>query len=54
MHDAARMRPLRWTAAAALEREKHFKRIKGFRDLWLLERALDRHTREVTSSKTAA
>ncbi len=45
---------LRWTAAAALEREKHFKRINGFRDLWLLERALDRHTKEVTSSKTAA
>ncbi len=45
---------LRWTAAAALEREKHFKRINGFRDLWLLQRALDRHTKEVTSSTTAA
>ncbi len=45
---------LRWTAAAALERETHFKRINGFRDLWLLVRALDRHTKEVTSSRTAA
>jgi len=45
---------LRWTAAAALEREKRFRRINGYRDLWLLERALDRHTKEVTSSTTAA
>ncbi|MGH2450860.1 MAG: hypothetical protein ACRDGE_06265 [Candidatus Limnocylindria bacterium] len=45
---------LRWTAAAALEREKRFRRINGYRDLWLLTRALDRHTKEVTSSRTAA
>ncbi len=45
---------LRWTAAAALEREKHFRRINGYRDMWLLIRALDRHTKEVTSSRTAA
>ncbi len=45
---------LRWTAAAALEREKRFRRINGYRDMWILERALDRHTKEVTSSKTAA
>lgn len=45
---------LRWTAAAALVREKRFRRINGYRDLWLLERALDRHTKEVTSSKSAA
>ena len=44
----------RWTAAAVLEREQRFRRINGFRDLWLLERAFDRHTKEVTSSKTAA
>jgi transposase-like protein len=44
----------RWTAAAALEREKRFRRINGYRDLWLLERALDRHTKEVTSSMSAA
>ena len=45
---------LRWTAAASLEREKRFRRINGYRDMWLLIRALDRHTKEVTSSKTAA
>ncbi len=45
---------LRWTAAASLEREKRFRRINGYRDLWILVRALDRHTKEVTSSRTAA
>ncbi len=45
---------LRWTAAASLEREKRFRRINGYRDLWLLVRALDHHTKEVTSSTTAA
>lgn len=45
---------LRSTVAAALERERRFRRINGYRDLWLLERALDRHTKEVTSSKSAA
>ncbi len=45
---------LRWTAAAALEREKRFRRINGYRDLWILRRALDHHTKEVTSSMTAA
>jgi len=45
---------LRWTATAVLVREKRFRRINGYRDLWLLERALDRHTKEVTSSKSAA
>jgi len=45
---------LRWTAAGMLEAEKQFRRINGYRDLWLLERALDRHTTEVTSSTTAA
>jgi len=44
----------RWTAAAVLERETRFRRINGYRDLWLLGRALDRHTKEVTSSRTAA
>jgi len=44
----------RWTAAAALEREKRFRRVNGYRDMWILKRALDRHTKEVTSSRTAA
>lgn len=45
---------LRWTAAAVLEREQRFRRINGYRDLWLLKRVLGWHTREVTSSKTRA
>ena len=36
------------------QREKWFRRINSYRDLWLLGRALDRHTKEVTSSTTAA
>jgi len=44
----------RWTAAAMLERAKRFRRINGYRDMWLLVRALDHHTKEVTSSRTAA
>ena len=31
---------LRWTAAAGLETEKHFRKIMGYRDLWMLEAAL--------------
>ncbi len=44
----------RWTAAAMLKRAERFRRINGYRDTWLLVRALDRHTKEVTSSKSAA
>jgi hypothetical protein len=32
---------LRWAAAAALETEKGFRKIIGFRDLWMLKAALD-------------
>jgi len=32
---------LRWAAAAALETEKHFRKIIGHRDLWMLKAALD-------------
>jgi transposase-like protein len=32
---------LRWAAAGALETEKNFRRIIGFRDLWMLKAALD-------------
>ncbi len=45
---------LRWTAAASLQREQRFRRINGYRDVWLLARALERHTKEVTLSTTAA
>ena len=31
---------LRWAAAAWLETEKHFRKIMGHRDLWMLEAAL--------------
>ena len=31
---------LRWAAAAYLETEKHFRRIMGYRSLWILESAL--------------
>ena len=32
---------LRWAAAAALETEKHFRKVIGYRDLWMLKAALD-------------
>jgi putative transposase len=32
---------LRWAAAAALETEKHFRKIMGHGDLWMLKAALD-------------
>jgi len=31
----------RWAAAALLETEKHFRRIQGFKDLWMLKAVLD-------------
>ena len=32
---------LRWAAAAALETERHFRKLMGYRDLWMLRAALD-------------
>ena len=32
---------LRWAAAAALETEQHFRKIMGYRDLWMLKAVLD-------------
>jgi len=32
---------LRWAAAAAMETEKHFRKVIGHRDLWMLKAALD-------------
>ncbi len=32
---------LRWVAAAFLETEKNFRRILGYRDLWMLKVKLD-------------
>ena len=37
---------LRWAAAALLITEKNFRRIMGYRDLWMLEAALGRKTAE--------
>lgn len=34
---------LRWAAAAYLDTEKRFKRIMGYRELWILKAALDEH-----------
>ncbi len=33
---------LRWASAAFLETEKHFKRISGYKQLWMLKSYLDR------------
>jgi hypothetical protein len=33
---------LRWMASAYLEAEKYFRRIQGYRDLWVLSTALGR------------
>ena len=35
---------LRWAAAALLETEKNFRKIMGYRDLWMLKAALDPNT----------
>jgi hypothetical protein len=32
---------LRWATAAFLETEKHFKRIGGYKQLWMLKSYLD-------------
>jgi hypothetical protein len=35
---------LRWAAAALLMTEHNFRKIMGYRDLWMLEAALERKT----------
>ena len=46
---------LRWAASAFLSAEKNFRRIMGYKDLWILEAALDRSkvTRIDTKQKVA-
>ena len=39
---------LRWTAAGFLEAEKHFRKILGVKDLWVLATALQRSTGKPT------
>jgi len=34
---------LRWAASAFLATEKNFRRMMGYRDLWILAAALERH-----------
>ena len=47
---------LRWAAASYLDAEKHFRKIIGFKDLWMLKAALDEdsHTTNVDAEKVPA
>lgn len=42
-------RMLRWAAATYLETEKHFRRIMGYRTLWILEAALQHHESQMAA-----
>ncbi|MCH9046700.1 MAG: hypothetical protein IIA40_11400 [SAR324 cluster bacterium] len=37
---------LRWAASAFLATEKNFRRIQGYRDLWMLKAALESYTND--------
>ena len=37
---------LRWAASAFVATEKNFRRILGYRDLWMLKAALENHTND--------
>jgi len=45
---------LRWTAAGLLEAEKQFRRIKGYRELPVLRRALERHHQGLATNRKIA
>jgi putative transposase len=45
---------LRWTAAGFLEAEKSFRRLQGFRELWILRAALDRDCPDARATMKAA
>jgi len=45
---------LRWTAAAMLEAEKQFRRVKGYRELPLLKRALQQHEEVISQGREVA
>jgi hypothetical protein len=47
---------LRWAAASYLDAEKHFRKIIGYKDLWMLKAALDEgsHTTNVDAEKVPA
>lgn len=45
---------LRWTATGFLEAEKSFRKILGYRDLWMLAAALKRPTMNVDAKACTA
>jgi transposase-like protein len=45
---------LRWVAGAYLATEKHFRRIQGYQDLWVLAAALGRVKKSVTPQEKVA
>ena len=45
---------LRWAASAFLEVEKRFRRIMGYRDLWMLESVLNEKGGETTGKAVDA
>ena len=45
---------LRWTAAGFLEAEKSFRKLQGFKELWILRVALDRDRVHADALKKAA
>lgn len=45
---------MRWIAAGMLEAEKQFRRVNGYRDLHVLERALERHREVIEQGKLVA
>ncbi len=45
---------LRWTAAGMLEAEKQFRRVRGYRELPVLKRALQQHEEVITQSRAVA
>ncbi len=45
---------LRWTAAGMLEAEKQFRRVRGYRELPMLKRALQQHEEVITQSRAVA
>jgi transposase-like protein len=44
---------LRWAATAYLETEQHFRKIIGYRDLWMLQAALDEKEAQVEQVRAA-
>jgi hypothetical protein len=44
---------LRWVAAAFLQTEKNFRRIQGYRDLWMLKAKLENEATLDSKQKAA-